>query len=73
MLCQISLGIRKVIYALFFTARGPITHVAMPKGKEINTKPYKNNIGHFVPIHFKLHSSQNKPKRKQNMKVSKKS
>ena len=48
-----SRSVRRVMYALFFDAKGPVTQVAVPEGRSVTGLFYKENVLSRVVEHYK--------------------
>ena len=47
-----TMSIKKVMYVIFFTNQGPAIQIAVPKGKSVNARFYKDNVLHELKKHF---------------------
>ena len=48
-----TMSVKKVMYAIFFSNQGPAIQVAVPKGKSVNAKFYKNKVLRKLKKYFK--------------------
>jgi hypothetical protein len=48
-----TIGVKTVMYVIFFTNQGPAIRIAIPKGKSVNAKFYKGKVPHKSKKHFK--------------------
>ena len=47
-----TMSIKKVMYVIFFTNQGPAIQIAVPKGKPVNARFYKDNVLHKLKKYF---------------------